>query len=348
MRTTPDEIEVPNRRRSVIVGVVTLLLLVLIFAGIFPQFADYGAAWDAATELTGLALTVVIAATLVNIAVYAWPLHAALPELPFRQAFIVRQTAFAISNAVPAGGAVGPATAYAMLARYGIERPRATAAVGINAAWNILITLVIPIFAVIALTSMGTSGAAGVAASVIGLAIGGGIVAAIVAALRSEAAARSLGARLNRPVAAVARLLRRDDRVEVGGALARFRASTANILSARWLSITATNLLIHVASFVVLWAVIVGIVDGSDDTIGVVPAIAAFALARVATLVPITPGGLGTVDGAMATLLSGFGLSGGAALAAVLIWRVATFLPQVLLGLGTFFRWKRDVSGAPA
>jgi uncharacterized membrane protein YbhN (UPF0104 family) len=46
------------------------------------------------------------------------------------------------------------------------------------------------------------------------------------------------------------------------------------------------------------------------------------------------------VDAALAALLSGHGATSSQALAADLVWRAATDVPQVLLGALTFFWWR--------
>jgi uncharacterized protein (TIRG00374 family) len=69
-------------------------------------------------------------------------------------------------------------------------------------------------------------------------------------------------------------------------------------------------------------------------------ALAAFAFARVALVIPITPGGLGTVDAALSALLAGFGAASSQALAADLVWRAASYVPQVLVGALTFLWWR--------
>jgi hypothetical protein len=48
-------------------------------------------------------------------------------------------------------------------------------------------------------------------------------------------------------------------------------------------------------------------------------ALAAFSFARVASFIPITPGGLGTVDAALTALLTSYGATGSQALAADLV-----------------------------
>jgi uncharacterized protein (TIRG00374 family) len=72
----------------------------------------------------------------------------------------------------------------------------------------------------------------------------------------------------------------------------------------------------------------------------VIDAFACFTLARLLTFIPITPGGLGTVDAALVGLLTGFGTSSADAVAAVLIWRVGALVPQVILGGITFLIWR--------
>ena len=67
---------------------------------------------------------------------------------------------------------------------------------------------------------------------------------------------------------------------------------------------------------------------------------AAFSLARLAGFIPITPGGLGTVDAALVGLMSAFGMDKDQALAANLLWRAATFIPQVVIGIVTFLIWR--------
>ena len=71
-------------------------------------------------------------------------------------------------------------------------------------------------------------------------------------------------------------------------------------------------------------------------------ALFAFGVSRLGTFIPISPGGLGTVDGVLAALLVSAGNASAAdALAAVLIWRTLTFLPGMALGSASFVAWRR-------
>jgi hypothetical protein len=100
---------VPPRRsawRVVVSTAVTVVVLVVVFFGIFPKVADYSQAWSSIQQMPTAYVVALVVATVVNLAVYVWPLQAAPPRLGYGPGFVVRQTSFAISNAVPAGGAV--------------------------------------------------------------------------------------------------------------------------------------------------------------------------------------------------------------------------------------------------
>ena len=88
-------------------------------------------------------------------------------------------------------------------------------------------------------------------------------------------------------------------------------------------------------------------VDG-DDPIGPWEALAAFSFGRLATFIPVPPGGLGTTDALITSILVGFGLDNNTALAATMIWRAATFFPQVVIGGITLiaFQAERNRPGA--
>ncbi|HSR14453.1 MAG TPA: YbhN family protein, partial [Gemmatimonadales bacterium] len=88
------------------------------------------------------------------------------------------------------------------------------------------------------------------------------------------------------------------------------------------------------------------------DQVTAAEALGAFAIVRLATALPITPGGIGIVEVGMSAALVVTGGEETAVVAAVLVYRVLTYLLQVALGVVSYFFWRRacrreaDASGA--
>lgn len=337
----------PDRRRQLVAVAVTVVVLVVVFAGILPKFGNYAEAWDQITAMTSTQLAALCLAVVISILVYVLPFQAALPGLGFATAFMVRQTSFTISNAVPAGGAVGLGVQYGMLAQAGFGGPAATAAIGITSVFNLLVTMALPVLGVLGLVIVATPTSSQVLGAVGGLVAVGVMVAFFAAVLRSDATALRLGAVIDRVVARALGLLHRDPPASISDQLVSFRRSTVEVISRRWAALSATSFAQQFTQFGVLMVALRVTEAGDTTQVGVVAAFSAFALARLASFVPVTPGGLGTVDAALTGLLVAFGASRSDALAAALLWRAASWVPQVLLGALTLVIWRIRHHGVP-
>jgi uncharacterized protein (TIRG00374 family) len=334
----------PPRRspwRIVISTVVTVVVLVVVFVGIFPKVADYSEAWASIQQMPSGYVVALGVATVANLAVYVWPLQAALPGLGYRPGFVVRQTSFAISNAVPAGGAVGLGVQYAMLDSYGFGAGAAAGAIAIVSVLNVLATLVMPVLGVLALLASGVVEGSYLLLAAIGMLAAGVAVVAFAVVLRSERGARTVGRWADRLVNPLVRRLRHGRSADLTGKLLGFRSSVVDVMQTRWIQVVASTLVLQLTSWAILVLALRGLEAGTGAvTVTWTEALAAFSFARVASFIPITPGGLGTVDAALAALLTGYGAASSQALAADLVWRAATYLPQVLLGALTFLWWR--------
>ncbi len=350
----PPEQEKPSRTRQVIAGIVTLLVLVLVFGIVFPQFADYDEAWEAIQGMSNWALLALGVATIVNIIVYVWPYLAALPGLKYWPAFVVRQTSFMISNVVPLGGAFGLAVQYAMLGSYGYGSAPTTATIGITSVWNLFVTLSLPVFGAIGLIFLGQATSAVWIAAGIGLLIVGGMTVLFAVALRSDEQARRIGGWGDSVVGWFYRLFRRDYEPGIADWMVSFRDSTIDVISVRWQLITATNVLQQLAQFSILAIAVFAIQGGgADNPVNIIEAFAAFAFARLGGFIPITPGGLGTIDALLVGFLTTAGLTNEQAVAADMVWRALSYFPQVFIGIGTFLYWrareaKKAAAGTPS
>jgi uncharacterized protein (TIRG00374 family) len=325
----------------VVSTVVTVAVLVVVFLGIFPKVADYSQAWSSIRQMPTAYLAALVVATVANIAAYTWPLQAALPGLGYGPGFVVRQTSFAISNAVPAGGAVGLAVQYGMLDSYGFGAGAAASAIAIVSVFNVFAILVMPVLGVVALLASGVVEGTYLLLAAIGILAIGVAVVAFTVVLRSEHGARAVGGWADRLVDPLTRRLGRGRSVDLTGTLLGFRSSVVGVLQARWVQVTLSTLLLQLTSWAILVLALRGLEAGAGEvTVTWNESLAAFSFARVASFIPVTPGGLGTVDAALAALLTGYGATSSQSLAADLVWRAATYLPQVLLGVLTFLWWR--------
>jgi uncharacterized membrane protein YbhN (UPF0104 family) len=61
-----------------------------------------------------------------------------------------------------------------------------------------------------------------------------------------------------------------------------------------------------------------------------------YSLTQISASLPVTPGGLGVVEGSMTALLVAYGMTGGAALASVLLYRIVSYWGLVPIGWGAW------------
>ncbi len=281
-------------------------------------------------------------ACVVNILVYVWPFLVAIPGLRYWPGFMVRQTSYAISNGIPAvGGAIGLGVQYSMLESYDIGSAPAAAGIAINSVWNLIATLALPVLAVLLLVATGQSESQYVLAATIGVAaiVIGGIALKLI--LRSDAEAPRIGDVTERITNAVLRVIHKHLDLHLGDALVRFRGSTVDVIRARWAMLTVSNFAMQFTSFMILFIALRGVEAGEPNPTTFAQAFAAFALGRLGSFIPVTPGGLGTVDAAITGILTAFGANSSDALAADLVWRALTYVPQMVIGVITFLIWRR-------
>ncbi|HSK37984.1 MAG TPA: YbhN family protein, partial [Actinomycetota bacterium] len=124
-------------------------------------------------------------------------------------------------------------------------------------------------------------------------------------------------------------------------AAVRFRALAISLLGPRWHWLTAATLVSHLSLFLVLLLALrhVG-VSGSE--VSWVEALAAFALVRLLSAFPVTPGGLGVVELGLAAALVLAGGEEAQVVAAVLVFRVLTFVLPIPIGALTWWLWRRS------
>jgi uncharacterized protein (TIRG00374 family) len=341
---TSPETEAPPKggfgKQQVIATIITLVVLIIVFARIFPQLGDYDQAWAAIQNMSNTWVAALVVATIAMILIYVFPFQAALPGLSYGNAFMVRQTSFMISNSIPAGGAIGLGVQFGMLDGYGFGPARATAAIGVTSVWNTLVTLTLPVLAALGLVFVGYTNSTATLLAVGGLVVVGVLIGLFALILKSEAMARKLGGYADSLISWAAGLIRKDADTDLAEGAVKFRDSVVGVVRERWGWVTLANFGQQFSQFLILYIALLAIGDGSSEAT-FIEAFAAFAFAKLATFIPLPPGGLGTVDAAMTAILVAFGVSNNDAMAATLIWRGATFFPQIVIGIVTFLIHRR-------
>jgi uncharacterized protein (TIRG00374 family) len=335
----------PTRR--ILQGLGSLVLIVAIFWFLFKGIA-FGQVWAAIRALTWLELATLAAIAGWNLCTYALVWMSVTPGLSFGRAMVMTQSTTAPANTVPgAGPVIGIGMTYGMLGSWGYSRSRTTTAVLVSGVWNSFIKLGLPVLALALVALQGNAGGGRLIAALAGIA---GLVAAIVVfalMLRSEEGARRFGVLAGRVASRARRLIGRPPVAGWELATVKFRTRTIDLVEHRWPAITAASLVSHLSLYAVLLVALrhLGV---SNAEVGWAEVLAVFAFARLATAIPITPGGAGLVE---AVLIGGLVAAGGAkpeVVAAVLIYRALTWLLPIPLGVGCYLWWRRQPRAAPA
>jgi putative heme transporter len=327
-------------KRHVFAAGVAVAVVVATFVFVLPRIADYRDVWGVVKTLSWKDVALLLGATLLNLVTFAPPWMAALPGLRFRQAFVVTQASTASTYIAPAGVAVGMALSFAMLRAWGFASSAVGLAVAVTGVWNQLAMLAFPTVALALLALSGGVHTALDTIAAVGLAIFVVIVATFAAGLSSPRLARRVGDFIARIVSWGLRLIRKEPLGWNGEAFVRFRNRTNRLLRGRWHVLTIATLAGQLTVFLVL-LVSLRVLGVSGGEVGVVEAFAAWSLVRLLGSIPITPGGLGVVELGLTTALVGFGGDQVEVVAAVLVYRVLTVVPTLVIGLLAGVTWKR-------
>jgi putative heme transporter len=327
-------------KRRIIAIVITVVVLVAIFAFVLPKIANYGAVWDALRQLTWPELAALGAAELLNLATFGPPYMAVLPGLDYGRASLIALSSTASTYVAPGGAAVGVGVAFAMLRGWGYGSTSVGLAVSLLGIWNQLFMLAAPTVALGLLTAQGGTDTALKTVAAIGLALFVVAVAAFAAALWRDRFARAIGERAARVVDWALRLVHRGPVSWNGESVVRFRRETIGILKRRWPQLTLATLAGQFTVFVLLVVCLRTLGVGSSQ-VTLTEAFASWTFVRLLGSIPITPGGIGVVELGLTGALVGFGGANDRVVAAVLLYRALTIVPTLVLGLIGAALWRR-------
>ncbi len=302
--------------------------------------------WTSAMALvTGPMLVVSVVLGVVNLATNWPPIVVALPGLQVREAAVTNTAGAALSNTVPEGGAVATGLNYAMLRSWGFTLGDTTSEVLVTGTWSQMTKYILLAIGLVAVVLQGW-GPVGLEWVALGLVVLVGVaIVLLTLILRSDAFAARLGAWCDRVIARVRRRVPRIPDPGLDEGLPLFRTQMVTLLRLCWGRLTATMLVSQLMVVLVL-GVCVRMQGLDESTISWAVILVAWGLVTFASLLIPTPGGLGVAEVVLVAVL-GHGLpqsDEAAVLAAVLLYRIATFLVPIPIGLVTYLYWRKSTA----
>jgi putative heme transporter len=341
-----------KRLLRVVQIVVSLGVVLGVFAGILPKIADYSAVWATIRSLTWFELLSLFAiSTLHSMAV--WPqMVASLPGLTLAQAAVNNQASTTVANALPGGGMFAVGVTYAMCRSWGFADSAIALSALITFVWNTLFKLALPVVALAILAIQGKGSAGLIVAALVALAILAVAVGLVVTMRWRTTLTRQIGSLLGSVASFLRKLIRKPPVGDWAEAAVRFRGEGARLVAARWVALTLSTVASHLGLYLVLVLAVrdVGI---SAREVTWAQVLGVFAFVRLLSALPITPGGLGILD---LGYIGGLVLAGrhqtdvpvpvfqAQVTAAVLVFRALTYGLQFPHGALAYFIWHRRKS----
>ena len=335
-------------RRAVLRSALGVALVVVVFALIVPRIASYtSVAKQLGNVSAPWAAALAIAAAL-DVLSTGLPWRALLPQLSWIGAIGFTQASTALTIVLPGGAPLGMAISFGLLRRLGIGSGAAGFAVALTGIWSQVMILLYPLVGAILVLGSGNLSPSTLAIAGASAAAGALITGLAVAALRSRRAAVWIGDTASHLGAWFARLFHRTPPAWNGEGFARVRDDRMAHLRRRWPTLTFATLGNQLTAYLIFEFSLraVGI---SVATLPPTEAFLAWAIGRVISSLPLTPGGIGVVELGMIGTLVGFGAPHAHIVAAVLLYRALVIVPTLLVGLLALlgFRFIRPEPAAP-
>jgi uncharacterized protein (TIRG00374 family) len=287
--------ELPATSASALRSTILRLVLVgaylfVVFGILLPRVVDYGDVIVAFRNVPPAWLLIVLLVGIFGWVAEALALQAPMPGLSLRRAILAYLALAAIGSTMT--GAVKLGIGYRIFREWGRSPESTVLGLSLNGIASQASKLLLPALAFLFLALTGAVPAYGfVAGILLAVPIVLGVMVGIWM-MRSEAFARRVGAFATRATGSVMRRMHRPEPGDLTGRLLTFREAARDLLLARIVPISLTQMLARVAGYVLLLLSMraVGIPESvlpPDVILGV------YAAVMVITLLPIAPGGAG-------------------------------------------------------
>jgi hypothetical protein len=307
-------------------GLKVMLALGAIYFFVFPLIPGFNRALKDLSQVQPGLLVVGLALQAAALLSYSLLTHGTLEEMgqhvSVMRMWRIQLSTRALGNIMPAGSAASSALGFRLLTMSGVSRPDAAfalATAGIGSA--VILNFILWIGLIISIPNRGVNPIYGAAAVV-------GVILMAFAGFIAFGLMEGQG-RSKRVVYRIAK---------------RFRFNGDNaVQTLEHLAVRIESLLKERALLrrVILWATLNWVFDALSlwvfirafgGTLQADALIVAFGIANILSFIPITPGGLGIVEGVYIPMLVGFGLTRSTATVAVLSYRVAQYWLPIIVG----------------
>jgi uncharacterized protein (TIRG00374 family) len=299
--------------------VLLVVLVVVVWFILIPQFAEVQPALDSLSHISTPLLALGLALEIASVATYSALSRATLGKASRPSYFTMLRIDVAtegVNNAVPGGGPTSTALKYRLLTLVRTTPENAITGTTLEIATSVL-TLGGLFGLAIALSAGSVHG--NFEYAVAGIVVGGVAVLVTIAAIL-------LGKSREKTLERVERIARRIPFLPEGASvefvdriadqLREYQSSKRRLVIA--IGLATANWLLDAAA---LWVFLLAFGFASDPRRMLV----AYALAGLVGLLPITPGGLGIIEGVLVPALVGFGTPQGIAVLGVLTWRIVQY-----------------------
>lgn len=295
------------------------------------------AMWSTIVSVSPVLLVGLLVLWAAGLVAHTVTLTAAMPGLRHRQALTLSLTGSAVANVLPIGGAAGVALNCQMASRWGFTRRAVASYTVITNLWDVLAKVLLPLALVPVIVvdrSLAQQATHLVLVAALALPAVGGLAAWLLfspTGLRGlERLARRLCGGSPRWSERTARLL---------AAAHHVREASVDLARRSWPRLSWGMVAYTGMLFLLLWACLMA--TGAHVPVGLI--LVALCGERLATLIGLTPGGLGFVElGLAAVLLLAPGAAPAAIAAGVLLYRLLTFGLEIPVGGALLALWTRQ------
>lgn len=330
----------PRPQRYLLSAGVAAMAMVLVL--VVP--ASAGTTWSDvarnAAGISGSTLALLALLWIAGLTCNSVALAASLPGLTTRRALMLSLSGSAVANVLPLGGAAGVGLNYTMTRRWGFSRSSFAAYTVTTNVCDVAAKVIVIAAASIILLAGGDDALlqpdlTTVLAALVALPL------LLVLVLHRPSAA-GLGRLLDRLTSSFGTLRRRPWVTDLGSSLPRVAGMTTTLFRRRWPRLTAGTFAYVALQAALLW----GCLHAAGLDLDLTSLACALAVDRLLTMLPLTPGGVGIVEGGVAAALTALGAAPEPVITGVLLYRAYTYLAEIPVGGLTAVVWTMRYGGS--